>query len=110
MKTILRTSLPEQVKYNGRTYTRDTTLDKDFLINRKEHLRIALESTGKVVVLVKVLARNLRGKNDLGGKPYQPSQFLFTAPKQGEYQNAFDNMMQGTKPALDNLVESIKPQ
>jgi hypothetical protein len=81
MKTILKTSLPDFVNYNGRRYTRAVTLDKEFLIAHPETCRIALESMGKVVIMVKVLARNLRGKNDLGGKPYQPSQFLFTAPK-----------------------------
>lgn len=107
MKTFSRPFLPAAIEFKGRVYTRELELDKD-LIKYPEHLRIALEANGKVAVLVKVLAKNLRGKEDLHGKPYQPSTWIYTAPMQSKTEAAFDKMMGEPIPALENLMESIK--
>jgi hypothetical protein len=59
MKTFNRTFLPDLIKYNG----------KDYIFNGKA-------KTDKSIRVL-VLSRNLRGKTDLHGKPYQPHEFFF---------------------------------
>lgn len=90
MKTFQRASLPEEIKYNGSIYTKDFSLDTH-LSKYPEQLRIALESTGKKVILVKVLARQLKGKLDIHNKPYEPSSFLYTTkPVVEKYEGVID--------------------
>lgn len=75
MKIFYRTSLPEQIKYNGNIYKRDS--DKTSLLRDG----ILLSGQCKGSVIVKVLARKLRGKENLHGKPYQPTQFVYSKSK-----------------------------
>lgn len=69
MKEITRTSLPESVKYNGRTYVRDMER------SNKHTLGQPYDKDG--CIKVNVLSRNLRGKLDLHHKPYQPTEWVF---------------------------------
>ena len=54
MKAFKRTYLPEEIKYNGKTYARYQNESEDYII-------------------VKVLSRNLRDRTDLYGNEYQPT-------------------------------------
>jgi hypothetical protein len=63
MKAFSRTSLPESIKYNGRTYTRVNNATDFF--------------TGEKFIAVNVLSRNLRGKLDAHGKPYRATNHIF---------------------------------
>lgn len=59
MKAFNKTFLPLQIKYNGQIYT----YNKD----------------GAKKILVKVLSRNLRGRTDLWGNPYKPTEHVYTS-------------------------------
>ena len=54
MKTFNRTYLPDEIKYNGKTYRKYADKNEDF-------------------VTVKVLQSILKGKTDLHGQPYKPT-------------------------------------
>lgn len=43
--------------------------------------RARLKTFGVRTIVVKVLSRNLRGKNNLHGKKYEPSKWIFTDVK-----------------------------
>lgn len=72
--------LPETITHNKKLYTRVKS-DFDHDMSTQEKVKI-LESEGKLVLVAKVLPRNLRGKQNLHNKPYRPSEFLFTHLKQ----------------------------
>lgn len=78
MKTFFRTSLPDSIKYNGKVYKYDIHLNP---VQRKS------QTYPKGTVLVKVLSRNLRVRTDLHGKPYQPSEFIFSPVKEQSNDN-----------------------
>lgn len=66
MKKFSRCNLPESIKYNGKTYI--------YLCSKHGNKDRYAE---KKCVQVNVLSRNLRGKTDLHGKPYKPSEWIF---------------------------------
>jgi len=76
MKNFNRTSLPAQVKYNGKTYEADIK-QSSLHFNAGQPL-----PTGKKFITVNVLSRNLRGRTDLHGQPYKPTKWIFTANDQ----------------------------
>lgn len=80
MKTFRRTYRPEKIKYNGETYTPNATISGAMLASRTkpEAVAMAVRTTGKKAVLVEVLSRNLKGKTDLHGKPYEPTKHIYT--------------------------------
>ena len=80
MTTFKKTSLPEEIKYNGETYTHNATISGSMGASNTNPRKTieAVKSTGKKAVLVEVLSRNLKGKKDLHGQPYKASQFIFT--------------------------------
>ena len=80
MKTFKRTSLPEEIKYNGERYTHNATISGAMTASNTSPQKTieAVKSTCKKAVLVEVLSRNLRRRTDLHGQPYKPSQFIFT--------------------------------
>ena len=43
-----------------------------------EQKAATLRKEGRKAVLVNVMSKNLRGKTDLHGKPYQPTKWIFT--------------------------------
>ena len=57
MKTFNRTSLPEQIKYNGKVYVRGERTDKS--------------------IRVLVLQTRLKGRTDLWGHPYRPTEWYY---------------------------------
>ena len=64
------TSLPNNIQVNEKTLVPVIGLDY--------HLALTIAKANKVTYkTIKVLARNLRGKSDLHGKPYQPTVWLF---------------------------------
>jgi hypothetical protein len=75
MKTFNKTSLPESITYNGEVYSR-TILQPIITGTLQEKISLA-KATGKKVVVVNVLSRNLKGKTDLYGKPYKPTEWIF---------------------------------
>lgn len=83
MKTFKRTSLPEEIKYNGETYRQNSTITGGMMASntRPEKVIDALKSTGKKGILVEVLSSKLKGKTDLHGQPYRASKFIFTNEK-----------------------------
>ena len=79
MKTFNRTSLPESIKYNGETYIRDNT---NIYANDGIYRQIqTLKASGKKVIQVNVLSRNLKGKTSTFNKPYEPTKWLYTTKK-----------------------------
>lgn len=80
MKTFNRTYLPDSVVYNGITYTYNAALTAAASINNTSHTFISnqLKLQNRKAVCVQVLSRNLKGKTNLYGKPYQPTQHIFT--------------------------------
>lgn len=80
MKTFKKTNL-NPIIYRGRTYTnniRMTGLLKKPKGNM-EHVEMALTQEQKKGIIVECMHPNLVGKNDLFGKPYQPTVWIFTA-------------------------------
>lgn len=78
MKTFNRTSLPESIKYNSRIYTRNDSLSNLNMqgISLKSYID-TLKYAGNKVILCNVLSRNLKGKTDLHGQPYKPTQWVY---------------------------------
>lgn len=78
---MLKTSLPRSI-----TLPDGTVLDKRIsVISGTRHNKgwaiNAIRSRGGRYRCVEVLERNLRGKNDLRGRPYQPSTWILTDTK-----------------------------
>lgn len=80
MKTYNKTSLVEHINYNGHTYTPNAHITATFSANRSSLPNILkdLNEGGQKAILVQVLSRNLRGKTDLYGNPYQPTLWIYT--------------------------------
>lgn len=68
MPTLTRTSLNTQLNYKGKTYI---LVSSKFASKDIDPLEL------KGSILVKVLSHNLKGKLDLHGKPYQPTEWIF---------------------------------
>ncbi len=73
MRTFIRHSLPETITYNGNTYLRDYQLTAK--VNAKEIKRSDIPKRG--YVKVNVIDKNLYGKKDAFGNPYQDSEWYF---------------------------------
>lgn len=69
MKIFNKTNLPESIEYNGNTYV------PDYELSRKYKGLIAPEVKG--IIAVHVLAKNLKGKTDLHGHPYEPTYWIY---------------------------------
>lgn len=80
MKTYNKTFLPETITYNNEVYKLNSTISGGMNASRTAPKKVieALKSTGKRGILVNVLSKNLKGKTDLRGNYYKPSQFIFT--------------------------------
>lgn len=82
MKTYNKTFLPDEIIYNGLSYTIDTALTHALKDNTSERIiKLGAKETGKSVIMVNVLSNNLKGKTDLHGKPYKPSKWIFSTKK-----------------------------
>jgi hypothetical protein len=80
MKQFSRTYLPDEMKYNGETYKAAAGITSAMIANNTS-LKIienTLKKEGRKMVVVNVLSKNLKGKTDLHGKPYQPQKHIYT--------------------------------
>lgn len=66
MKKFSRCNLPDSIMYNGKKYL--------YLCGKHENKDMY---AGKKCVQVNVLSRILRGRTDLHGRLYKPSEFIF---------------------------------
>lgn len=81
MKTLSRTYLPETIEHGGQTYTlnRFCTIGWERNNTPLSHITRELKKdNNRKAILVKVLAKNLRGKLDVHNKPYQPTRWIYT--------------------------------
>jgi len=80
MKTFKKDHLPEEVSHNGETYRCDNAITIDYRANKTNgrDLKKRFKKQGIKAVIVSVLSRKLVGKQDLHGKPYKPSIWIFT--------------------------------
>ena len=81
MKTFSKDHLPEKVLYNGKTFTYNHNLTIGWERNNTPlaHIQKELKKDGgRQAVVVKVLAKNLRGKLDIHNQPYKPTEWLFS--------------------------------
>lgn len=79
MKVFKKTHLPDSITYNGEEYKLAPTISGAMRKSNTNPQKVinAVKSTGEKAVLVKVLSNKLKGKTDLHGKPYKPSEFIF---------------------------------
>ena len=71
MKTFKRTSLPEQINYNGKVYE----------VNIELSIWYSIDKTNKLpqdAIKVEVLSRKLKSSTDIYNRLYKPSIFIFT--------------------------------
>ena len=80
MKQYNRTYLPDEILYNGETYKVNPAISGAMHSNNTplKTIDTTLRKEGKKAICVNVLSKNLRGRTDLHGKPYQPSKWIFT--------------------------------
>ena len=80
MKQYSKTHLPDCIIYKGETYKVNIEISGAMRDNNTSFNTIAatLRKEGRKAVLVNVMSKNLRGKTDLHGKPYQPTKWIFT--------------------------------
>ena len=86
MKTFSRQFLPETIEIGADVYKVNIELSHGMRMNNtpKKAISATLKKDGRRAILVKVLSRNLRGKTDLHGKPYQPSEWIYTTQKNNQ--------------------------
>jgi len=97
MRTFNRTYLPEEVKFRGKEYIKDRSIDI-----------ISEHTLTKRHVIVEVLSINLQNKIDLHGRPYKPSKHAFIevkstldriiTPVSGRYGAPMGRIGKGLKP------------
>lgn len=79
MKTFKKTYLPLTIEHNGKTYKRVASQSDEEFQKTIDNIKTK-KCTGNFVIC-EVLQKNLKGKLDLHGKPYQPTKWLFMAEK-----------------------------
>jgi hypothetical protein len=79
MKTFNKTSLPKFVNYNKRQYVCNFDLSSKKILQSITSDLDILKQSGKKVIFVNVLSRNLKDKTDLHGRQYKPSQWIFVS-------------------------------
>jgi len=80
MKQFNKTYLPDAITYNGETYKVNSVLSVNMNSNNValNSLNASLKAQGRKAICVNVLSPNLKGVNDLYGRPYQPTKWIFT--------------------------------
>ncbi|MEO7048971.1 MAG: hypothetical protein ABI091_26950 [Ferruginibacter sp.] len=80
MKTFKKSFLPDSITYNGEIYHCNGAISGAMSANNTKPSIIykSLKWQNRKCVLVLVLSNNLKGKEDLHGKPYQPTKWIFT--------------------------------
>lgn len=82
MKAIYRTYLPDEIVYNRVVYKLNRLMSTA-MQNSGTHINtiratLREEGEGRKAIVVKVLARNLRSREDAHGKPYKYTNWIFT--------------------------------
>jgi len=72
IKHMSKTYLPETITHLGIVFKRYNSLDVSGVAKN-------LQELGKRVIVLSVLSKNLKGRTDLYGKPYQPIRWIFFA-------------------------------
>ena len=70
MKTYNKTHLPEVISYKGQTYKLN--------IDATNKMRDGVKLSSRYHIKVNCLSNNLKGKNDLWGKPYKPTEWIYS--------------------------------
>jgi hypothetical protein len=80
MKTYKKTFLPDFIEYKGKTYHMNSSISSSMQLSKTKAKTVlkTIKTTRVKVVIVEVLSKNLKGKTDLYGKPYEPTKFIFT--------------------------------
>jgi len=80
MKQYNKTYLPNEITYNGNAYKTNARITSSMIANNTSVRVISetLKKEGRKMLVVNVLSKNLKGKTDLYGKPYQPNKHIFT--------------------------------
>ncbi len=80
MKQYNKTYLPDAITYNGNEYKANARITSSMIANNTSVRVISetLKKEGRKMIVVNVLSKNLKGKTDLYGKPYQPNKHIFT--------------------------------
>ena len=79
MRTIKRKSIPETIKYLGKTFTRHTKFSIDLIY--KSPTILQHENPGVHFVIVEVLPGRLKGVLDNHNKLYEPTKHVFIVKK-----------------------------
>lgn len=80
MKTFKKDHLPESITYNGKIFKYNAHVSGAMNANgtMPNSIERELKKQERSSVLVLVLSKNLKGRTDLHGNPYQPSKHIFT--------------------------------
>ena len=80
MKTFKRTSLPDSVTVNGSELKLNAAISTGMQLNGTHPNKIAksLRKEGRKCAMVLVMSKNLKGRTDLYGNEYKPTQHIFT--------------------------------
>ena len=80
MKTYNKTFLPESINYLGIELKMNSLESSAMNANNTNPKTIVqtLKKENRKAVLVNVLSKNLKGKTDLYGKPYQPTKWIYS--------------------------------
>ena len=80
MKVFKKDHLPDEIKYRGNTYRRDSYLQTGIEATQTEYSRLQekLKKDGFKMVLVECQHPRLKGKENLHGEPYKPSVFIYS--------------------------------
>jgi len=72
IKRMSKTYLPESITHLGKEFKRVCALNIDGAAKE-------LQANGNHVIVLSVLSKNLKGRTDLHGNPYKPTQWVFVA-------------------------------
>jgi hypothetical protein len=78
MKTYSKTYLPDSLLIAGQEYKVNFEASNEYKDGYKITCITRLKQLGEKPVLVKVMSKNLKGRTDLHGNPYKPSEWIFT--------------------------------
>ena len=80
MKTYNKTHIPEQIVYKDSIYKPNAAITSAQKLNNTSLKTIAatLKKEGRKMIVVNCLSNNLKGRTDLHGQPYKPSQWIYT--------------------------------
>lgn len=80
MRVFSKTSLPDAIVTMGEIYKLNISMSSAMHLNntRINTISETLRKEGRKAVLVKVLQKNLKSRTDLHGKPYKPTEWIYT--------------------------------